>query len=154
MKRCLILFIVFISLISISGCKSKFTYDDMDKVTYETLLDLKGSYIVVAYQANCENCEKLKGTVYDYIKYVKKNPTAMPIYAININMALNKKMVLLRDEYYPTNMIGATNYKKVKIKATPSIMVIQNKTLVKVISDYNTLTPVTDGKAYFKDLMK
>ena len=154
MKRCLILFIVFISLISISGCKSKFTYDDMDKVTYETLLDLKGSYIVVAYQANCENCEKLKGTVYDYIKYVKKNPTAMPIYAININMALNKKMVLLRDEDYPTNMIGATNYKNIKVKATPSIMVIKNKELVKVISDYNTLTPVTDGKTYFKELMK
>ena len=154
MKRFLILIIIFISLISISGCKSKFTYDDMDKVTYETLLDLKGNYIVVAYQANCENCEKLKGTIYDYIKYVEKNPDAMPIYAININMALNKKMLLLKEEDYPTNMIGTTNYKNVKVKATPSIMVINNKTLIKVISDYNTLTPVTDGKAYFKELMK
>lgn len=154
MKRFLILLIIFISLISISGCKSKFTYDDMNKVTYETLLDLKGSYIVVAYQANCENCEKLKGTIYDYIKYIEKNPTAMPIYAININMAINKKMLLLKEEDYPSNMVGTSSYKNVKVKTTPSIMVIQNKTLVKVISDYNTLKPVTDGKEYFKDLMK
>jgi hypothetical protein len=33
-------------------------------------------------------------------------------------------------------------------------MVIKNKELVKVISDYNTLTPVSDGKTYFKELMK
>ena len=31
---------------------------------------------------------------------------------------------------------------------------LENKTLIKVISDYNTLTPVTDGKEYFKELMK
>lgn len=154
MKRLLILTIVFISLISITGCKSKFTYDDMDKVNYETILDMKGSYIVIAYQANCANCEKLKGTIYDYIKYVEKNPTAMPIYAINVNTGVNKKMLLLRDDSYPKNMVGTTNYKNIKVKATPSIMVIKNKTLVKVISDYNTLTPVTDGKAYFKELMK
>ena len=154
MKRFLILIIIFISLISVSSCKNKFTYDDMSKVTYETLLDLKGSYIVVAYQANCANCEKLKGTIYDYIKYIEKNPDAMPIYAINVNMAINKKMLLLQEEDYPSNMIGATNYKNVKIKTTPSIMVIKNKTLIKVISDYNTLTPVTDGKEYFKELMK
>ncbi len=154
MKRLLILTIVFISLISITGCKSKFTYDDMDKVNYETILDMKGSYIVIAYQANCANCEKLKGTIYDYIKYVEKNPTAMPIYAINVNTGVNKKMLLLRDDSYPKNMVGTTNYKNIKVKATPSIMVIKDKTLVKVISDYNTLTPVTDGKAYFKELMK
>ena len=69
-------------------------------------------------------------------------------------MAINKKMLLLQEEDYPSNMIGTTNYKNVKVKATPSIMVIQNKTLVKVISDYNTLTPVSDGKEYFKELMK
>lgn len=154
MKRLLILMIVFISLISISGCKNKFTYDDMDKVNYETILDMKGSYIVVAYQANCANCEKLKGTIYDYIKYIEDNPAAMPIYAINVNTGVNKKMLLLKDEDYPKNMVGATSYKNIKVKATPSIMVIKNKTLVKVISDYNTLTPVTDGKTYFKELMK
>lgn len=154
MKRFLILVIVFISLVSISGCKNKFSYDDMNKVNYETLLDLKGSYIVVAYQANCANCDKLKGTVYDYIKYIDDNPDAMPIYAINVNTGVNKKMLLLRNEDYPKNMVGATSYKNIKVKATPSIMVIKNKTLVKVISDYNTLTPVTDGKAYFKELMK
>lgn len=154
MKRLLILTIVFISLISITGCKSKFTYDDMNKVNYETILDMKGSYIVIAYQANCANCEKLKGTIYDYIKYVEKNPTAMPIYAINVNTGVNKKMLLLKDDSYPKNMVGTTNYKNIKVKATPSIMVIKDKTLVKVISDYNTLTPVTDGKAYFKELMK
>lgn len=154
MKRLLILAIVFISLISITSCKSKFNYDDMDKVNYETILDMKGSYIVVAYQANCANCEKLKGTIYDYIKYVEKNPTAMPIYAINVNTGVNKKMLLLRDDSYPKNMVGTTNYKNIKVKATPSIMVIKDKTLVKVISDYNTLTPVTDGKEYFKELMK
>ena len=154
MKRFLILIIIFISLVSISGCKSKFTYDDMKKVTYETLLDLNGSYIVVAYQANCANCEKLKGIVYDYIRYTEKHPDAMPIYAINVNTAINKKMLLLKNEDYPSKMIGATNYKNIKVKATPSIMVIKNKELVKVISDYNTLTPVTDGKTYFKELMK
>ncbi len=154
MKRLLILMIVFISLISISGCKNKFTYDDMNKVNYETILDMKGSYIVVAYQANCANCEKLKGTIYDYIKYIEDNPAAMPIYAINVNTGVNKKMLLLKDEDYPKNMVGATSYKNIKVKATPSIMVIKNKTLVKVISDYNTLTPVTDGKTYFKELMK
>ena len=98
MKRFLILVIVFISLVSISGCKNKFSYDDMNKVNYETLLDLKGSYIVVAYQANCANCDKLKGTVYDYIKYIDDNPDAMPIYAINVNTGVNKKMLLLRNE--------------------------------------------------------
>ena len=102
----------------------------------------------------CANCEKLKGTIYDYIKYVEKNPTAMPIYAINVNTGVNKKMLLTKDEEYPKTMIGTSNYKNVKVKATPSIMVIKDKTLVKVISDYNTLTPVTDGKAYFKELMK
>ena len=153
MKRFLILTIVFISLISITSCKNKFTYDDMDKVNYETILDMKGSYIVVAYQANCANCEKLKGTIYDYLKYVEDNPTAMPIYAINVNTGVNKKMLLLKNEDYPKNMVGATSYTNIKVKATPSIMVIKNKTLVKVISDYNTLTPVTDGKAYFKELM-
>ncbi len=154
MKRFIILLIIFIGFISISGCKNKFSYDDMTKVTYETLLDLKGSYIVVAYQANCDNCEKLKGVVYDYVKYAEKNPDAMPIYAINVNSALNKKMLLLSTESYPSNMLGTTNYKNVKVKATPSIMVIKNKTLEKVISDYNTLTPVTDGKTYLKELMK
>ena len=78
----------------------------------------------------------------------------MPIYAINVNTAINKKMLLLKNEDYPSKMIGATNYKNIKVKATPSIMVIKNKELVKVISDYNTLTPVTDGKTYFKELMK
>lgn len=154
MKRFLILLIIFISFVSISGCKSKFTYDEMDKVTYETLLDLKGSYIVVAYQANCENCEKLKGVIYDYIKYTEDHPEAMPIYAININMAINKKMLLLSTEDYPSNMIGTTNYKNIKVKTTPSIMVVKNKTLTKVISDYNTLTPVTEGKTFFNELMK
>ena len=90
----------------------------------------------------------------DYIKYIDDNPDAMPIYAINVNTGVNKKMLLLRNEDYPKNMVGATSYKNIKVKATPSIMVIKNKTLVKVISDYNTLTPVTDGKAYFKELMK
>lgn len=154
MKRYLILMILFISLISITSCKKNFKYEDMNKVNYETLLDMKGSYIVIAYQANCANCEKLKGTIYDYIKYVEKNPTAMPIYAINVNTGVNKKMLLTKDEEYPKTMIGTSNYKNVKVKATPSIMVIKDKTLVKVISDYNTLTPVTDGKAYFKELMK
>ena len=154
MKRYLILVIVFISLISISSCKKNFNYSDMDKVNYETILDMKGSYIVVAYQANCANCEKLKGTIYDYMKFVEDHPSSMPIYAINVNTGVNKKMLLTTDEDYPKNMVGTTNYKNIKVKATPSIMVINNKTLTKVISDYNTLTPVTDGKAYFKELMK
>lgn len=154
MRKYLILFIVFISLISITSCKKNFKYEDMNKVNYETILDMKGSYIVIAYQANCANCEKLKDTVYDYIKYIEKNPTSMPIYAINVNTGVNKKMLLTKDEDYPKNMVGTTNYKNIKVKATPSIMVIKDKTLTKVISDYNTLTPVTDGKAYFKELMK
>ena len=48
MKKILILIIVFISLLGISSCKEELNYDDMDKVTYETMLNLSGSYIVVA----------------------------------------------------------------------------------------------------------
>ena len=154
MKRLLILLIVFISLCSLSGCKSKFSYDDMDKVTYETLLNLTGSYIVVAYQADCPNCEKLKDSVAKYIKYANKHDDAMKIYAINVNLAINKKMLLKQTESYPSGMLYTKDYKNIKVKATPSIMVIENKTLVKVISDYNTQTPVTDGNNYFKELMK
>ena len=66
MKKILILIIVFISLLGISSCKEELNYDDMDKVTYETMLNLSGSYIVVAYQANCPNCEKLKGVIAEY----------------------------------------------------------------------------------------
>jgi hypothetical protein len=126
----------------------------MDKVTYETLLNLPGSYIVVAYQADCPNCEKLKDSVAKYIKYANKNDDAMKIYAINVNLAINKKMLLKQTESYPSGMLNTKDYKNIKVKATPSIMVINNKTLVKVISDYNTQTPVTDGNNYFKELMK
>jgi thiol-disulfide isomerase/thioredoxin len=126
----------------------------MDKVTYETLLNLPGSYIVVAYQADCPNCEKLKDSVAKYIKYANKNDDAMKIYAINVNLAINKKMLLKQTESYPSGMLNSKDYKNIKVKATPSIMVINNKTLVKVISDYNTQTPVTDGNNYFKELMK
>ena len=94
MKKILILIIVFISLLGISSCKEELNYDDMDKVTYETMLNLTGSYIVVAYQANCPNCEKLKGVIAEYIKYAENNKSAMPIYAINVNLAINKKMLL------------------------------------------------------------
>jgi hypothetical protein len=49
----------------------------MDKVTYETLLNLPGSYIVVAYQADCPNCEKLKDSVAKYIKYANEIQTKL-----------------------------------------------------------------------------
>ena len=78
----------------------------------------------------------------------------MKIYAINVNLAINKKMLLKQTESYPSGMLNSKDYKNIKVKATPSIMVINNKTLVKVISDYNTQTPVTDGNNYFKELMK
>ena len=154
MKRLLILLIIIISLGSLTGCKNNFSYDDMDKVTYETLLNLPGSYIVVAYQADCPNCEKLKESVADYCKYAEKHDDAMPIYAINVNLAINKKMLLKSTESYPSNMLNTKDYKNIKIKATPSIMVIKNKTLIQVISDYNTTKPVTEGNNYFKELMK
>lgn len=154
MKKILILIIVFICLLGISSCKEELNYDDMDKVTYETMLNLSGSYIVVAYQANCPNCEKLKGVIAEYIKYAENNKSAMPIYAINVNLAINKKMLLKAGESYPTNMVGTSNYKNIKVKATPAIMVVKNKTLTKLISDYNTSTPVTEGKEYFQSLMK
>ena len=113
MKRLLILLIIVISLGSLTGCKNNFSYDDMDKVTYETLLNLPGSYIVVAYQADCPNCEKLKESVADYCKYVEKHDEAMPIYAINVNLAINKKMLLKSTESYPSNMLNTKDYKNI-----------------------------------------
>lgn len=154
MKKILILFVILICLFGVSSCEKEMAYDDMDKVTYETLLNLPGSYIVVAYQANCPNCEKLKSVISDYIDYAEENKSAMPIYAINVNLAINKKMLLKQDESYPSNMVGTTDYKDIKVKATPAIMVVKNKKLTKLISDYNTTTPVTDGKTYFQELMK
>ena len=154
MKKILGSLLLIFVVASLSGCKSKFSYDDMNKVTYETLLNLTGSYIVVAYQADCPNCEKLKDSVAKYIKYANKHDDAMKIYAINVNLAINKKMLLKQTESYPSGMLYTKDYKNIKVKATPSIMVIENKTLVKVISDYNTQTPVTDGNNYFKELMK
>lgn len=154
MRKYLVLLLLIISLFSISSCKNNFTYDEMDKVTYENLLSLPGKYIVVAYQANCPNCEKLLTSVYDYYKFTEKNSSAMKIYAINVNLKINKDMLLKSDDEYPSGMIGTTNYEKVKVKTTPSIMVITNQKLSKVISDYNTERPVTEGKAYFEELMK
>ena len=78
----------------------------------------------------------------------------MPIYAINVNLAINKKMLLSSSDSYPSNMVGTTKYTNIKVKATPSIMVISNGKLEKVISDYNTKTPVSDAQKYFEELMK
>ncbi len=155
MKKWILMLLVLICCFSVSSCKKDdFTYSQLDKITYENLLSLPGKYIVVAYQSNCDNCEKLLPSVADYYRFTEKNDDAMPIYAININLKINQKMLLLSDEEYPTNMMNTTSYKNVKIKATPAIMVITNKKLTKVISDYNTQKPVTDGKAYFEGLMK
>ena len=95
MRKYLVLLLLLISLFSISSCKNNFTYDEMDKVTYENLLSLPGKYIVVAYQANCPNCEKLLTSVYDYYKFTEKNASVMKIYAINVNLKINKDMLTI-----------------------------------------------------------
>ncbi len=155
MKKLILILIVLVSCFSVSSCKKDdFTYSKLDKVTYENLLSLPGKYIVVAYQANCDNCEKLLPSVAEYYRYTEKNSDAIKIYAININLKINQKMLLTSDQEYPSNMINTTDYTKIKVKATPSIMVISNHKLIKVISDYNTQKPVTDGKAYLEGLMK
>lgn len=155
MKKMILILIVLISCLSISSCnKTDFTYSDMNKITYENLLSLPGKYIVVAYQANCSNCEKLLPSVAEYYQYANEHSDAISIYAININLKINQKIILTSDKEYPSEMINATDYTKIKVKATPSIMVIANHKLIKVISDYNTQKPVTDGKAYLEGLMK
>lgn len=157
MKKYFILLLIFISLFGTSGCSgcdSDITYDDLDKIVYENLLSLPGKYIVVAHQTNCPNCEDLLPMIQDYYDYAKDNEDAIPIYGINVNLKINKDMLLKGSESYPQNMVGTTDYKKVKVKATPSIMVISNGKLIKVISDYTTERPVSEGKAYLQQLMK
>lgn len=156
MKKYFVLLMICITLFGITscdGCDSDITYSDLDAVVYEKLLSLPGKYIVVAHQTNCPNCEKLLPVIQKYYRYAQKNDDAMPIYAININEKINKDILLLSSESYPTNMIGTKDYTKVRVKATPSIMVISNGKLTKVISDYNTQTPVTDGTSYLEKLM-
>ena len=156
MKKYLFLFLTLLCMINLASCKKKsITYNDLEKVTYENILSLpKGKYIVVAYQANCENCDKLLESVQTYYEFANKHSSAMPIYAINVNLAINKKMLLSSSDSYPSNMVGTTKYTNIKVKATPSIMVISNGKLEKVIYDYNTKTPVSDAQKYFEELMK
>lgn len=152
-----ILLVLFLSIISISliSCKKDFSYDNMNKAVYENLLTHPCcDYIVVCYQANCSNCDLLKPKVEEYSNYANKNKEAMPIFSLNVNLTINKDMLIGRDDVYPNDMIGTNDYTKVKVKATPSIMIIKGNKLVKVISDYDTKTPVTDGKAYLDSLMK
>lgn len=155
MKR-LLVFLLMFSLFVLSSCKEKsISYDDLSKVTYEGIFDVTDkAYIVIAYQANCPNCDNLLPVVNDYYKFSKKNKWAMPIYSINVNLTFNKDIVINPDDTYPSDFLGAKDYRSIKVKATPSIIVIDNQTVVKVISDFNTRTPVTDGKAYFKNLMQ
>jgi hypothetical protein len=49
--------------------------------------------------------------------------------------------------------MNTTNYKNVKVKSTPALMVVKDHTLIKVISDYSTQRPVTDSKTYLNSLM-
>lgn len=154
MKKMYFFILFLITLFCLSSCKG-FSYDSLNSVTYENLLSLSpSSYIVVAYQANCSNCEKLKDTVEKYYQYAKKNNDAMPIYGINVNLEINNKIQLTSmSDPYPSQMMGTRIYSEVKVKSTPSIMVISGGKLIKVISDYSTQYPVTEGKKYLTGLM-
>lgn len=154
MKKIIYLFLTILLLFTFSSCKKKdFDYSNLDSIVYENILNLNGNYIVVAYQANCENCDNLKDTIYDYYNYTKKNDSAMKIYGININLAINKDICLLSTDTYKTDMLNTTDYQNIKVKSTPSLFVINNHKLVKIISDYNTRKPVTDSKTYLNSLM-
>ena len=41
---------------------------------------------------------------------------------------------------YVTNMVGTSNYKNIKVKATPAIMVVKNKTLTKTLLQVSVKT--------------
>ena len=152
-KKLLIIMLSLFFIIPFTSCKKNdFNYDDLNKITYENLLNLNGTYLVIGYQANCPNCEKLKDSVSEYVNYLKDHDGTR-IYAININLSINKDVCLLSTDVYPSDMLGTKDYTKIKIKATPSLFVITDHSLVKVISDYNTQKPVTDIKAYLKTLM-
>ena len=155
MKKLFVLCLVAVFMLSLQSCKSSMTYDDLDSVTIETILDLpEGSYIVVAYQDNCPNCDDLLGTVESYYKYAKKHEGAMNIYGIDVNLTINQKMILKPDGTYPDDMVGTTNRNHIKVKSTPAIFVIESGQVVKVISDYNETKVVDKAKEYFKELMK
>ena len=154
MKRYLVFIFLLLTIISITSCKKKeFSYETLDSIVYENILSLNGDYLVVCYQSNCDNCENLKDTIKTYYNYTKKHSDAMPIYGININLSINKKICLLSSESYPSDMINTDDYTKVKVKSTPALLIISNHKLVKVISDYSTQRPVTDSKAYLNNLM-
>ena len=147
------LFLLLVLLLC-TNCKSNFNYDDLPKITYENVLNLNGEYLVVCYQTNCENCDKLKDIMDEYSKYSLDNSTAMQLYGLSINLSINKKICLLSSESYPSDMMNTTDYTKIKVKSTPSLLVIKNHQLIKVISDYNTEKPVTETKNYLNQLMK
>lgn len=152
-KKIIILIFVLFFFVFISSCKSNdFSYDELDKITYKNILSLNDEYIVVCYQTNCPNCEDLKPDIQKYNEYSKKKKT-MPLYGLSINLSINKDICLLKEETYPLDMLNTTDYQKIKVRATPSILVIKNHTLVKVISDYNTEKPVTDTRNYLNSLM-
>lgn len=157
MKKVFLIFIIIFCLTIIPSCKKKeFSYSSLNQVTYETLLSQDArQYIVIAWQVDCSNCEKLKDTVEEYYKYAKKNKKeAYPIFGLNVNLQENKDMVLPEsDSPYPVGMIGATDYTKIKVKTTPTILIIKNGRLLEDISDYSTYYPVTEGKQYLTNLM-
>lgn len=153
MKRFIYIFLSIMAIFTVSGCGKKFSYDSLTDVVYENILSqVDSEYIVVVYQTNCDNCEKLLGTVEKYYKYQEKN-NSMPIYSINANLAINKSMLLTQGETYP-DMDNTSNYKNIKVKSTPAMFIIKNGSVVKIISDYSTVRPVTDGKEYLNKLME
>lgn len=157
MKKLFFIFILLLCLTLIPSCKKKeFSYSKLNQVTYAELLNQNArEYIVIAWQIDCSNCEKLKDTVEEYYKYAKKHKKdALPIFGIQVTLSENKDMVLPEsDSPYPVGMIGATDYTKIKVKTTPSILIIKNGRLLEDISDYSTYYPVTEGREYLTNLM-
>lgn len=154
-NRFFVICLTFIFVLALQGCKGGMTYDDLDSVVYENMLKLpEGSYIVVAYQDNCPNCDDLMGTVEKYYNYSMKHEGAMKIYGLDVNLTINQGIVLKKDGTYPADMENAKTYKHVKVKSTPAIFVIESGEVVKVISDFNTEKVVDKAKDYFKELMK
>ena len=133
----LILILTCITLLS--SCKNKgeviYDYEDVNerKIQWnEIFFPANTGYFVYIYSNNCGHCMNIKQKIINFI-VDDLYPTYIVEFDSNIPISNNVD-----------DTIGATNYNDVKIKGTPTLLMIENHILIMNVAGENQISSIID----------
>lgn len=129
---------VLILLFVLTGCSSK-VKGIQAKNIFTQKEDL---YYVYFYKKDCPACENVKPKIYEYVSYsnTKKGRSVPKIYQVDVMTMPN----LNAQEDWKEKILGTHNVLELTIGSTPTLILVQNHSVNKVIVGRNAITQELD----------